>query len=215
MRTSDHFYLYQPSKQYVPSVTKVLDVISKGEFFNNWLKKQGANADKIVGEAADFGSNVHNFLELIGKGIAVNLDALTPQQRRCVSAFITWKDENVKAFIETEQEICTPDYGGTLDAVVELKDGRTALLDYKTSGWTYDTYDLQVAAYVKAYELNKGKKINTGYILRFEKKEEKKQDIYISEVLDLDYKFDLFQAALKLWYWKNKDKLDKANQGGK
>lgn len=217
-RTADHFYYHAPSKIYVPSVTKVLDIISKGEHFNNWLKKNGANSDKLVSEAADFGTNIHNFLELIGKGIAVNLDALTPKQRRCVEAFNKWKEENVQEFVETEQSICTPDYGGTLDAIIKIKntnrgEGELAILDYKTSGYIYDTYDLQVAAYVKAYELNTGKKIDKAYILRFEKKEEKQQDLEVKEVKDLDYKFDLFMCALKLWNWKNKEALDKVNGG--
>jgi len=211
MRTQDHFYYSKASKLYVPSVTKILDIIAKGEFFNAWLKKQGANADKLLTEAGDFGTNVHNMLEAIGRGITINLDCLKPKERRCVEAFIAWKDAKVARFIETEHEVCTPTYGGTMDALVELKDGRVALLDYKTSKYIYDTYDLQVASYVKAYELNTGKKVDTGFILRFEKQDDNKIDMEEKEVLNISESFELFECARRLWVWKHKDKLDKAN----
>ena len=238
MRTADHFYYHEPSKLYVPSVAKVLDVISKGNALIGWVKKlitdylikfcQGGGVlnlknvfsiveelkqlnETALSEAGDFGTNIHNFLEAIGKGIPINLEALTPKQRRCVEAFISWKDTNVKGFLETEQKLCTPDYGGTLDAVVQLKDGRIALLDYKTSAYIYDTYDLQCAAYVKAYELNTGRRIDTAFILRFEKKDDKKQEMQEKEVVEIDYKYDLFVSALKLWSFINRKKIEEVN----
>ena len=212
MRTADHFYYHEKSKLYVPSVTKILDIISKGEGFNNWLKKQGDNADKLLKEAGDLGTNIHNFLEAIGRGTTINVSALKPREKRCVEAFIAWKEKNVKRFIRTEGEISTATYGGTLDAVVELKDGRVAVIDYKTSSAIYETYELQVAAYARGYEVNDFGKIDTGYILRFEKKDDKPKDMEEKEVINLAESFELFECARKLWVWKNGKMLEKVNK---
>jgi len=203
---SNHTYHCKETGLDYPSVTTILNIISKGEGFNNWLKKQGDNADTLLNDAASFGTNVHNHLEAIGRGVKVNLDALKPQEKRCVSAFIEWKDKNVKKFICTERSVFNvkEGYAGTLDSVVELSDGRTYLVDYKTSGNIYDTYELQVAAYAKAYENSFHVKVYGGVILRFEKNEDKKKDMQEKEVKDLEYSYEVFLAAKKLWDWKNK-----------
>lgn len=232
MRTTDHFY--QHNGVYVPSVTKVLDIVDKGGALIGWVKKLirvyiqeqvdgGRVIDKknvlefiaelmklnetVLTDAGDFGSVIHNHLEAIGKGIPINLEALKPKEKRCVSAFIAWKDKHVKKFIQTEQEVFGDDYAGTLDAVVELNDGRVAVLDYKTSGAIYDTYGLQVAAYAHALPMH----VDTAYILRFEKKEDVKKDMEEKEVENLEGGYEVFRYALGLWLWKFQDKLDKVN----
>ena len=184
----------------LPSVTTILGIIAKGEGFNNWLKKQGDNADKILTEAGDFGTCIHNHLEAIGKGIQVNVDALRPKEKRCVVAFQGWVKDNVKRFISTEQAVYNvrEGYAGTLDAVVEMIDGRIAVLDYKTSSGIYDTYELQVVSYGKAWG-----KFDDAYILRFENDEKKKDDMQIRKVDNHDYLYEVFLAALKVYNWRN------------
>lgn len=187
----------------LPRVTEILKIIAKGEHFNNWLKKQGDNADKLLSTAGDFGTSIHNLLEKLGKGEKTG--DLTPKQQRCIDAFLSWKDENIDYFIYTERPVWSKTYGycGTLDALVMLKDKRVALLDYKTSGQIYDTHFLQVGAYRHALMEMENIHIDTAYILRFEKKDEVKKDIEVKEVAELDYQFDIFVHALRLYNWKN------------
>uniref|UniRef100_A0A6H2A4H4 PD-(D/E)XK endonuclease-like domain-containing protein n=1 Tax=viral metagenome TaxID=1070528 RepID=A0A6H2A4H4_9ZZZZ len=204
-------YFCKELNKELPSVTTILNIIAKGEGFNNWLKKQGDKADKLLTDAGDFGTDIHNFLEAFGKGLPVNLSALKPKQLRCVNAFLEWKENNVKKFICTEQAVFNIDkeYAGTCDGVVELNDGRIALLDYKTSAYIYDTHELQVCAYIKAYDV----KIDTGFILRFEKNEEKDKDLQVKEVKQIDYQYEVFLATLKLWNWKNNKKKEFEKNG--
>lgn len=190
---------------HLPRVTKILNIISKGEGFNNWLKKQGDKADTILETAGDFGSEIHHILQEIGQNKEIAIDILSPKHKRCTKAFIEWKDDHIKRFIETEQPVWDIENGyfGTLDAVVELKDGRLAVLDYKTSGRIYDTYYLQVSAYTYAYQLLSGEKIDTAFILRFEKDDTKMKNMEEKEVSDLAYEYEHFLTALKLWKWQN------------
>ena len=200
------FRFMEEEHLWLPRVTHILNIIAKGKGFENWLKQKGDKADTLKEEAGDFGSNIHTHLEEIGKGIKINIEALKPRERRCVEAFIKWKDENVKRFVETEHPIVNLEYGyvGTLDAIVETKDGKIALLDYKTSKYIYDTYKLQIGAYYKGYP----KKIDTAFILRFEKREKEKKSLEIKEINNLDFQFEIFLCALRLWYWKNKWKFE-------
>lgn len=201
-------YFCKELNKELPSVTTILNIIAKGEGFNNWLKKQGANADKLLTDAGDFGTNIHNHLETISKGEILDITLFKPKQKRCVEAFQEWVDSNVKSFLYTEQSVYNikEEYAGTEDSIVELLDGRIALLDYKTSSYIYDTHELQVCAYLKAHELSYNMKIDTAYILRFEKNEEKEKDMEEREVKNIDYQYEVFLATLKLWQWKNKYK---------
>ena len=208
----DNTYFCVELNKQLPSVTTILEIIAKGEGFNNWLKKQGANADKLLTDAGDFGTNIHNHLETIGKGITIDTSKFKPKQKRCIEAFLKWVNKNVLKFIATEQSVFNikEEYAGTLDGIVELKDGRKVVLDYKTSSYIYDTHELQVVAYLKAYELTTGLKLQGAYILRFEKNEDKPTDMQEKEVKDIDYQYEVFLATLKLWRWKNKKEVSDA-----
>jgi hypothetical protein len=204
MLSKNHFYYSKERNVWLPGATKILSVIAKGEGFYEWLRKNGQDSKKLLSEAGDFGSTVHNLVEAVGKGVEVNLETLKPKERRCLTAFISWKNDCVERFIATEQPIVNAKdgYGGTLDAIVEMKDGEIALLDYKTSAAIYPEAELQVVAYIKAYESTHDTKINTAYILRFEKNEDKKNDMQIVRVKDIDQLYEVFLAVTKLWYWK-------------
>lgn len=192
-------YYFIPDVGWLPRVTNVLDIISKGKAFNNWLKNKGKEADTLLTDAGDIGTSIHNRLEEIGKGIPINLAALKERERLWVEEFGVWQKENIEKFIQTEMTVYNSKdgYAGTLDAIVKLTDGRTALLDYKTGKYIYDTYELQCVAYLKAYKFS----INTAFILRFEKGD-KKPLLEIKEVKDIDKQYEIFLCVLKLWYWK-------------
>jgi hypothetical protein len=62
---------YSRNDDYYPSVTSILQFLSKGKFFETWLKDVGHNADIIVKKAADEGTQVHDAIEryLLGEKI--------------------------------------------------------------------------------------------------------------------------------------------------
>lgn len=53
---------------FYPSVTTVLGVYPKGYGFNKWLKENGEQADDILKEAGEEGSNVHDAIDRLIKG---------------------------------------------------------------------------------------------------------------------------------------------------
>ena len=196
-------YYFIPEIGWLPRVTNILNIISKGRAFDNWLMNKGKEATTIVSDAGDIGSSIHNRLEEIGKGIPFNIEALKERERAWVEEFLSWGKDNIGRFLETEKTIyhAKEGYGGTLDALIETKDKRIALLDYKTSKYCYDTYDLQCSAYIRAYEDMLKTKIDTAFILRFEKGD-KKPLLEVKEVKDIQEQYEIFLCALKLWKWK-------------
>ena len=207
-KDNNRFYFSKETKTWYPSVTTIIGIIAKGEGFYQWLRKEGEKSKEILTEAGDFGQNIHNQLEAIGKGIEVNLDALKPKQRRCVEAFHKWVKENVKRFISVEELFVNTEdgYGGRIDAIVEMLDGTIAILDYKTSNSIYDTHELQVGA----YGVPRG--ISDAYILRFEKDEKKEKDLEVRKITITYELFVIFLSALKVWNWKNKKIVEEMNK---
>jgi len=191
---------------WLPRVTHILNIISKGKAYENWLKKNTKEeSEKLSQEALDKGSGWHNWLERVGLGEELDPALLPEIEQKWGKAFLEWVDLNVKRFIEVERAVYTDGYCGTLDSVVELKDHKIALLDYKTSRHVYDTYSLQVSAYRHAYQNMTKTPIDTAFILRFDKSSGKME---VKEIVELDYHYNIFQHALELWRWKNKEVLN-------
>lgn len=199
-------YKYFEGLGYLPRVSTILNVISKGKYFDNWLKKEGENADKLSAKACDTGTGLHNLLEKIGRGETIDQE-ISKLELLWVNSFLSWRDKNVRHFLLTEQPIyhSTDLYCGTLDALVEMVSGELILIDYKTSARVYDNYFLQVSAYARALEKMRGIRLNGALILRFDKKaEETQKPMEITPVPELDYHYDIFRHALELFKWQNK-----------
>jgi ATP-dependent exoDNAse (exonuclease V) beta subunit len=207
------YYFFEEINEYVPRVTEVLKIIAKGEAFNNWLRNKGKSSENLLTTAGDIGSSLHKHLENIGLGKAIDAKDVSPLEEKWLAEFYVWQAENIDSFIETEGRVfhLVDKYAGTLDSLVKLKDGRIALLDYKTTKYIYDTHELQVVAYVKAYEDMSGIKINTAFILNFSK-EDKKKLLSVKEVKNIPAQYEIWIHALKLWKWrfeKQKEWADK------
>lgn len=202
-KDKNNYYFIPEIKEWMPRVTQVLKIISKGDAFDTWLMNKGQESKTILSDAGDIGTSLHNRLEEIGKGIVINRDALKERERLWLEEFDVWREENINKFLETEMTVYNPiyPYAGTLDSLVELKDKRIALLDYKTSKYIYDTHELQVVAYKKAYEGMFQVKIDTAFILNFSK-ENKKKLLTVKELGSFDEQYEIWLCALKLWYWK-------------
>lgn len=200
-KDKQNYYYIPELEQWLPRVTQVLKIISKGEAYENWLRTKGEESKTLLTDAGDIGTSLHNRLEEIGKGITINREALKEQEQGWLKEFDVWKETNIAKFIETERTVYNPvdGYAGTLDALVELKDKTVALLDYKTTKHIYDTHELQVVAYVRAYEEMFKIKIDKAFILNFSKENKK---LTVKEVKDIDGQYEVWLHALKLWYWK-------------
>ena len=57
---------------FYPSVTTILQYMPRNQFFENWLKDVGHNADLIASKAAKQGTQVHEAAEALVKGEEVS-----------------------------------------------------------------------------------------------------------------------------------------------
>jgi len=115
-------------------------------------------------ERGDHGSYVHNGAELLamsasGYMLDVGQQALltslvTGMQgeavRQGVFRFAEWAHTYVAEWLHLEQTVWGNGWAGTFDAIVRLKDGRVALVDYKTGKGIYREVKLQLASYFYA-----------------------------------------------------------------
>lgn len=155
-----------------PSVTTILDVLSKGDL-NDWRDRQITEAafltqpkamelpeayhDRImeaafkkVDDAADLGTRVHKAIEQHFQGQIYD-STLKPY----VDGVDRWIEKNQVKLVEQELRLCNTEHGfaGTTDAAIESKDGK-GILDFKTRKTKpgkevkpYDTQIMQIAAY--------------------------------------------------------------------
>ena len=204
---------------YYPSVTTILQYMPKNKFFDNWLKDVGHNADLIMRKAAEEGTAVHNAVEQLIAGNEITwMDEygnakynLTVWQMilKAADFFKTHKPEVIAA-----EEFTFSDqfqYAGTADLIVKM-DGEIWLLDVKTSNNLHRSYDLQLAAYAKAWEEMFGQKIDrTGILwLKSTKRSASKKDgVYqghgweIKVVDEIEKNFELFNTIYSLYKLDN------------
>lgn len=204
---------------YYPSVTTVLSYMPKNNFFENWLKDVGHNADLIVQKAGKEGTQVHEAAESLIKGQEVTWmdDYGNAKYSQIVWEMILrfhefWTTYKPK-LIDTETFVYSDkyQYAGTADLVVEM-DGEIWLLDIKTSTSLHRSYDLQLASYAKALGECKGINIQRTGILWLKahtRSESKKEGVYqgkgwqLKPIDEIDYNFDLFQTVYKLYRLEN------------
>lgn len=132
-------------------------------------------------QAADTGSKIHNWCEqyirhkLKEKGITAPEMPEDESVLIGVNAFLDWEKEHKVKFISSERIIYSKkyDYMGKMDIEATV-DGDLCLIDLKSSNGLYNSVRLQTAAYVKADEEERGKKIYSGrWAIRLSKETEK------------------------------------------
>lgn len=99
--------------------------------------------------ARDIGSEAHQLIDDAIKGRTPSIVA-TDEALNAFEAWERWSRDNVAEYVANELSLISTirGYGGTIDAIGRMKDGRLMLLDWKTGSGFYDSYPLQVAAYV-------------------------------------------------------------------
>jgi hypothetical protein len=168
---SEHWYSIPGVERQLKSVSMVLDVISKGYGFNQWLKDTGHNADLIVERAKDNGSRLHRAFEEAIKGKTVSCqNGVDVFPKREWQKFLNWANWygglNITPYLlETTVFDTADDCAGTFDGLFEIKNTDKGeydgvwLLDWKTGNDIYETSKLQIAAYFHWYN----KLVDEGY----------------------------------------------------
>lgn len=212
--------VYKRSEElYYPSVTSILQYMPKNKFFETWMKEVGFNADIIMEKAGKEGTQVHEAIEKLVQGEEIRWvnDMGIAQYNQLVWEMILkfkefWDEAKPKT-ISTEEFVYSDSlqYAGTMDLLVEIE-GEVWLVDIKTSNSLHKSYDLQLAAYVKAYEEMYNVKIDrTGILwLKSAKRGASKQKDVIQgkgwelkPVDSIEENFELFQCVYKLFSIEN------------
>ena len=150
--------------------------------------------DKIKDDAAEFGTQSHDYIEKIIKGEQFEVPAKFSGP---VDAFKKWWVESRMEFVMAETAVASTvyKYGGKLDAV-GFRDGRYILLDWKTGKGIYDEAALQVGAHANALEETYGIEVKEAIVVRFGKT--LPIEFEVKELLDINRSFGGFLAAKEL-----------------
>lgn len=144
--------------QHYPSATTILEAYPKPYQLLQWMKEVGSKADEIKTAAGRRGSNVHQLTEDYDNGLECNLldDNGSPKYsleewsmfERYVDFSKMYKPEHL--LIEQTFVNGSLGFAGTLDRICRI-DGKSYVLDIKTSNGIYNSYWLQLAAYEMLY----------------------------------------------------------------
>lgn len=153
---------------------------------------------KAKEEAADIGSAIHDWIEQKIKG----LEPAIPEDDKVkngVLAFLKWQNENKIKWLETEKIVYSKKYNfvGKLDAIAKIN-GKTCLIDYKSSKGIYPEFYLQTAAYQLAYEEEHGKKLDGRILIHLGKEDGVFETIEANDKKDSKAFLGLLEAKKRL-----------------
>lgn len=198
---------YPVGDRWVPSVTTIIGAVyPKSPFLIDWKMQNGKEeSKKIMEEAAEEGTLVHETIERLINGETINVALLTPKARRCVQAFISWYRKVKPKILHNELRVDYDmrgeySYAGTIDLVVEIE-GKVWIVDVKTSANVWPEHHIQVTAYWKCWQCDITKPMgDKGAILHLNSKT--KQGYSWNEV-DLEKNTDIWNACVNMFYALN------------
>jgi len=143
-----------------------------------WSNLRGVAAkarDANLGNAADLGTVVHNWLEEYVNHKYLNkaempAEPSDPVVQRAIKKWLAWEAKQDIEWLMTEERLYshTWHYAGTMDAVAVVN-GKLTLIDYKTSKKVYPEHRLQTAAYSMAIKEEYNEDIEQRIIIRLSK----------------------------------------------
>ena len=142
---------YKNKNNFVPSVTTVLNVVSKGPHFHKWLANHlnYEHACAVRDEAAERGTLVHEIIEdlLEGKEVMLDEECGSEISKRLMCFETWWNNTSVEEIIAKEVPLHFPGikYAGRFDFIAKI-DGKNVLIDIKTGSY-YKTHDIQASMY--------------------------------------------------------------------
>lgn len=198
------YSVYTNSKgQRIPGVTTVLGVLDKGQGLKNWLMKNGPRANDIMKRAGEYGDLVHGVIEGYISGQKATLGK---DMAQILDNFKVTLEPHVAEWLMSEEKLISEkyQYGGTLDAVFKHKDGRTILLDVKTSNGMRDEYIHQLAAYQQALTEEKGLKTDEVWVILLQKEHLTWEIVYCDTKTKRNEitPFEVFLAARKIYRYR-------------
>lgn len=172
----------------IPSVTELLSFIDSEGLISwaNRVGRQGQDNKDIVKKAAEFGTMVHESIELYLK------KKYTGPGNVCLDAFKEWwtginKYHRVR-ILGQENPLIGEYFAGTYDLLISIDD-KPYLVDFKTSNHVGYKYFMQLAAYRYLLYTLKNINIEGCIVLQFDKKEPKYREFNLDFTNPYDYEF--------------------------
>lgn len=199
---------YEVDGEYLPSITTILEAYPKGYGFQRWLVSQFSQeeADMILREAGDQGSRVHWGVEELLSGNDVTIDSIpygyhtsfTAKEWKYLIAFMNWFEANRPVVQSIEETVVGDGWAGTADLIATI-DGKTCLIDWKTSGAIYESYKCQVAGYAVATGIDQAR------IVRLGSRHKVGYEEVILEADEIKKYYELFLHVKAVWDHENPD----------
>lgn len=157
---------------------------------------------QILKNAAERGTTVHALCAGIAKGSWIPDSMIEESLQGYITSFKLWSEAQVKEFLITEKRYVDDDlmYSGQVDYVITGTDGRSYLVDLKTSARPQKTYPLQVAAYNSLLHCH-GINVDGAMLVYLNKAGEFPE---ISVLNDMTEELHIFQSALDCWHYFHK-----------
>lgn len=203
-----HWYRAGTTGDYLPSVSTILGALKDGlEYVSPYdLKK-----------ACDRGIKIHSATEQLEEGCTLEKRFFSAQEWDMLGGFVNFHREYAPKLVASELKMADAKlgYAGTLDRIYEI-DGKTILVDIKTTSAIYDKHWLQVAAYARLAEAL-GYKIDATAILRLTDRSKAKFQFVVSEHKEHPvswHKGDLpvFNNHFATWKYLNADSQPKVSE---
>jgi hypothetical protein len=143
---------------YFPSATTLLEAYPKPAQLIMWMKEVGSKADEIRDAAGKRGSAVHQLTEDYDYGTECTLldeygkPKYSLDEWAMFERYVEFSTNHKPEHLLVEQTFINSGLGfaGTIDRVCTIE-GKTYILDIKTSNGIYNSYWLQLAAYRELY----------------------------------------------------------------
>lgn len=187
--------------------------MTEGMTEDQWVKAVIEAANEASKDAADLGSRVHDAIQWY-----ITTDEPDPKELGELAQYVepvqVWIARNVDKWIALEEPFgnAALGYGGKIDAIAILKDGRLAFIDWKTSGserlTAWPEHGMQLAAYYGGYPMAKltalpvwphRKKVA---LLNVVISTKRPGDLHIHEWENSAELFKAFKHCRDLWQWQ-------------
>lgn len=180
LQIDPNLYTGDNDKYGVPRVTEILSAMLHEDYLMKWSNSMGLykrkKYEEILDRSAYIGSCVHGAIEryvsceeeFSAERYGLNI---RNEISNAFNSFLEWwriiESNNYRVLMQEETLICKY-FGGTLDMLIEIN-GRTYIVDFKTSNYPSYKHFLQLSAYRYMLE-EKGIKVDGCIILMLDKK---------------------------------------------
>lgn len=171
--------------------------------------------DNLV-RASIRGIHIHAYCTAHAKGLF--MAEIEAEYQPYVNAFIEWCDENIKRVLLCKTRLYddVKRFSGEPDMIVEMNNGRRALIDLKTTAAASKSWSVQLSAYDHLCRLN-GYEYDDIFVMHLKKKYQKKREenceslpLEVAAIClmqeNVNESWDLFTSALNCYdYFHRKE----------